>query len=93
MHPAYAPQGEDEGETIIPAEKFLADRDGEKPLGVFAIYDAKNNVQYISYSRNVVLSVRVGTWAGAAGAGRPACSMQGRMHGRRFMPMQHAPCM
>jgi len=33
-------------------------RDGERPVGVFAIYDARSNLQYVSYSRNVVLAVR-----------------------------------
>jgi hypothetical protein len=43
----------------MPVEKFLDERDGEKPLGVYALYDNKNNIQYVSFSRNVVLSVRV----------------------------------
>ena len=52
-------QGQDDGETIMPVESFLEDRDGEKPLGVYALYDTKHNIQYVSFSRNVVLSVRV----------------------------------
>jgi len=40
-------------------EEYLQTRDGEKPLGVYALYDAHNAVQYIGYSRNMVLAVKV----------------------------------
>lgn len=40
-------------------DEYLQTRDGEKPLGVYALYDAHNAVQYIGYSRNMVLAVKV----------------------------------
>ncbi len=40
-------------------EEYLQTRDGEKPLGVYALYNAHNAVQYIGYSRNMVLAVKV----------------------------------
>lgn len=52
-------QGEDDGSSEIPVNTYLESREGEKPLGVYAIYDNKNNVQYIGYSRNIVLAVKV----------------------------------
>lgn len=39
---------------------YLGDRDGEKPIGVYALYDACRELQYVGYSRNLVLSVEVG---------------------------------
>lgn len=39
--------------------EYLKTRDGEKPLGVYALYNADNAVQYIGYSRNMVLAVKV----------------------------------
>eukprot|EP00798_Chlamydomonas_sp_ICE-L_P027155 gene27155-2389_t len=51
-------KGEDDGENMIPVEKYLEDRDGEKPLGVYVLYDENLNVQFVSYNRNVVLAVR-----------------------------------
>lgn len=32
---------------------------GERPLGVYALYDDKHNLQYVGYSRNIVLAVKV----------------------------------
>ena len=39
---------------------FVSARAGEKPVGVYALYDAKRNLQYVGYARNVVLAVKVG---------------------------------
>lgn len=39
--------------------EYLETRDGERPLGVYALYDAHNNVQYVGYSRNMVIAVKV----------------------------------
>jgi hypothetical protein len=65
--PLAAPQGEDDGTTLMPVPEYLSDRDGEKPLGVYAIYDSSRNAQYVGYSRNIVLAVRVRAPAGRAG--------------------------
>ena len=40
-------------------QDYLETRDGERPLGVYALYDAHNNVQYVGYSRNMVIAVKV----------------------------------
>ena len=50
--------GEDDGTAIVPVDAYLDSRDGERPVGVFALFDARRNLQYVGYSRNVVLSVR-----------------------------------
>lgn len=38
---------------------YLRDREGERPLGVYALYNSHNDVQYVGYSRNMVLAVKV----------------------------------
>lgn len=35
----------------------MESREGERPLGVYAIYDQDKNIQYIGYSRNIALEV------------------------------------
>lgn len=54
-------QGEDDGATLLPAEHYVSSREGEKPVGVYALYDAKRNLQYVGFSRNMVLAVKVRT--------------------------------
>jgi len=55
-------EGEDDGTAILPIDDFLARRrlsaDTLPPMGVFAIYDSERTLQYVSYSRNIVLSVK-----------------------------------
>ena len=53
--------GEDDGSSLVPLEEFLAKRSGSErapPVGVYAIYDASRALQYVSYSRNIVLAVK-----------------------------------
>jgi hypothetical protein len=80
-------QGEDDGTSILPVPAYLAGREGEKPVGVYALYDSRRNLQYVGYGRNVVLAVRVSVlrcagWAARAGrpgrAGRSA-ALPGRL--------------
>lgn len=52
-------QGEDDGQTILPVGDYLAGRDGEKPVGVYALYDARRELQYVGFARNMVLTVKV----------------------------------
>lgn len=52
-------QGEDDGSALLPAAAWLAAREGDKPVGVYALYDDKRNLQYVGYARNMVLAVRV----------------------------------
>ena len=40
-------------------QDYLETRDGERPLGVYALYDLHNTVQYVGYSRNMVIAVKV----------------------------------
>ena len=58
--PVGRPQGEDDGQSLLAVGDYLGDRDGEKPIGVYALYDACRELQFVSYSRNLVLSVKVG---------------------------------
>jgi Fe-S cluster biogenesis protein NfuA len=51
-------EGEDDGTAIVSAESYLESREGERPVGVFAVYDSRRNLQYVGYSRNMVLSIR-----------------------------------
>lgn len=50
--------GVDDGSETVLVDDWLAEREMERPLGVFAIYDRDRKPQYVSYSRNVVVSVR-----------------------------------
>lgn len=63
-------EGEDDGTALLPVDSYLSTRGGERPVGVFAIYDSRRNLQYVSYSRNMVLSVR----ALASRVGEDRCS-------------------
>ncbi|KAL3160178.1 hypothetical protein ABBQ32_010944 [Trebouxia sp. C0010 RCD-2024] len=51
-------EGQDDGTSCLSVEEYLETRDGERPLGVYALYDAHNNVQYVGYSRNMVIAVK-----------------------------------
>lgn len=42
----------------MPVDTYLSSREGEKPLGVYALYDANRNLQYVGYSRNMALSIK-----------------------------------
>ncbi len=59
MTPGCCLQGDDEGTTLLPVLGYLEARDGEKPVGVYAIYDEKQVLQYVGYTRNIVLAVKV----------------------------------
>jgi hypothetical protein len=56
---AHSFQGEDDGTRLLPASSYVQNREGEKPVGVYAIYDAAQAIQYVGFSRNIVLSVKV----------------------------------
>lgn len=51
-------EGEDDGTGVVSYEVYLAPREPHKFAGVFAIYDSEGSVQYVSYSRNVVSSLK-----------------------------------
>lgn len=54
--------GQDDGCSLIPMTQFLETREKmsrvQPPVGVFAIYDGSKTLQYVSYSRNIPLSVK-----------------------------------
>ncbi|KAK9905518.1 hypothetical protein WJX75_001443 [Coccomyxa subellipsoidea] len=50
--------GEDDGTSLVPVEQYLAVRQGEKPLGVYALYDSGRNLQYVGYARNMTLAIK-----------------------------------
>lgn len=52
-------QGEDDGTSLVPVEQYLTVRQGEKPLGVYALYDSGRNLQYVGYARNMTLAIKV----------------------------------
>lgn len=52
---------------LLPVADYLQDRDGERPVGVYGLLDSRHNLQYVGFSRNMVLSVKVRT-SGCAGA-------------------------
>ena len=51
-------QGEDDGTSMVPVAQYLEAREGERPLGVYALYDSSRNLQYVGYGRNIVLAVK-----------------------------------
>ncbi|KAG2450669.1 hypothetical protein HYH02_004509 [Chlamydomonas schloesseri] len=51
-------RGEDEGAIVMPVPTYLDSRDGDKPLGVYCVYDAAGAPAYIGYSRNMVLAIK-----------------------------------
>jgi hypothetical protein len=59
---------------------YLESRDGEKPLGVYAIYDDRHNLQYIGYSRNMVLAVKVSLLVTPGTCGKVAIRGGGCLH-------------
>ena len=52
-------QGEDDGSAVLPVIEYLEARDGERPVGVYALLDRRRNTQYVGYSRNMVLAIKV----------------------------------
>lgn len=51
-------EDEDDGSTLLSVSTYVDSRDGEKPLGVYALYDKHRDLQYVGYSRNVVLATK-----------------------------------
>ena len=52
-------QGEDDGQRLINLAQYIAVRDADKPVGVYAIYDDASTLQYVGYSRNVIAALKV----------------------------------
>ena len=68
-------QGEDDGSAVLPVSEYLEARDGERPVGVFALLDRRRNTQYVGYSRNMVLAIKARLSVSALRAHRtdPTC--------------------
>ncbi len=49
----------------MPVSAYLESRDGDRPLGTYLVYDSDGRPQYVGYSRNMVLAIKVGPQAGA----------------------------
>ena len=54
----YRSQEGEDGGTVFTLDDWVERRDGEKPTGLYAVYDEEETLQYIGYSRNLVRSVR-----------------------------------
>lgn len=51
-------EGEDDGNAILSFETYISPRESFKYAGVFAIFNSQGSLQYISYSRNVVSTLK-----------------------------------
>ena len=49
---------------MLPVARYLQERDGERPVGVYGLLDSRHNLQYVGFSRNMVLSVKVRSHGG-----------------------------
>ena len=54
-------QGQDEGELLTPVPEYIAERtrDSAKAVGVYALYDAQELLQYVGFSRAIAASIQV----------------------------------
>lgn len=53
-----AKPGEDDGSSIIPFQDYVNTRENLKFVGVYAIYNNEDQIQYVGYARNVVMSLK-----------------------------------
>ncbi|KAK9833449.1 hypothetical protein WJX81_006415 [Elliptochloris bilobata] len=51
-------EGEDDGTTLVGVDSFVAEREGERLTGVYALYDARRSLQYVGYARSIVLAIK-----------------------------------
>ena len=56
-----AMQGQDEGQELTPVATYLAERarDAAKGVGVYALYDDSQQLQYVGFARNVAGAIQV----------------------------------
>lgn len=57
--PIRTTQGEDDGSVLIPVDAYLAHRMDTSLLGVYALYDGSKTLQYVGFSRNMCLAIKV----------------------------------
>lgn len=52
-------RGEDDGTSLLNVDSYIQSRQGITSIvGVFAVYDAAQNLQYVSYGRNIVRKLK-----------------------------------
>jgi Fe-S cluster biogenesis protein NfuA len=52
-------RGEDDGTSLLNVDSYIQSRQGITSIvGVFAVYDAAQNLQYVSYGRNIVRNLK-----------------------------------
>ncbi|BBN12453.1 NFU1 iron-sulfur cluster scaffold homolog, mitochondrial [Marchantia polymorpha subsp. ruderalis] len=51
-------QGEDDGTTILGFEEYVAAREAVKFSGVYGVHNSNGGLEFVGYSRNVVLSLK-----------------------------------
>ena len=52
-------KGEDDGTTILDFDAYLSPREATKIAGVYGVYDSARSLQYVGYSRNLILALKV----------------------------------
>ena len=52
-------EGEDDGSTILDFDAYLSPREATKIAGVYGVYDSAQSLQYVGYSRNIILALKV----------------------------------
>ena len=54
-------QGQDEGQELTPVASYLGERerDTARGVGVYALYDERQQLQYVGYARNVAGAIQV----------------------------------
>ncbi|GJP30259.1 hypothetical protein CLOM_g126 [Closterium sp. NIES-68] len=50
--------GEDDGTLVTPVQDYVAARELQKLAGIYAVYDGAGALQYVGYSRNIVVSLK-----------------------------------
>ncbi|CAI5485585.1 unnamed protein product [Closterium sp. Naga37s-1] len=50
--------GEDDGTLLSPVPDYVAARELQKLAGIYAVYDGAGALQYVGYSRNIVVSLK-----------------------------------
>ncbi|CAI6011847.1 unnamed protein product [Closterium sp. NIES-65] len=50
--------GEDDGTLLSPVQDYVAARELQKLAGIYAVYDGAGALQYVGYSRNIVVSLK-----------------------------------
>lgn len=51
-------EGEDDGSIKLPVPIYLSFREGHKLVGVYALYDDSQALQYVGYARNLVSAIK-----------------------------------